>query len=157
MKYNSRPTWRYQWLAILALCALSLVFIFVAIWGLVITSAIDKRVALGVIAALMLFFCLLTIYRRYAWRFNLDEKNIESRRGIIARNLQSIRIQDLRNVNVRQSIMQRLLGIGDVEFSTAAGGGIEVNFFGVDDPVGVKDLAQKLQGAHKSTRTSGSV
>jgi hypothetical protein len=36
--------------------------------------------------------------------------------------------------------------VGDVEFSSAGGSGIEVTFRGVDDPLQVKALAQRLQG-----------
>ena len=49
-------------------------------------------------------------------------------------------------MNVRQSIMQRILGIGDIEFSSAAGGGVEVVFFGIPDPLSVRNLAQRLHG-----------
>jgi hypothetical protein len=57
----------------------------------------------------------------------------------------SIRIKDLRNINVNQTLWQRLVGVGDVEFSSAGGSGIEVVFLGVDKPMQVKALAQRLQ------------
>ncbi|MEK7796111.1 MAG: PH domain-containing protein, partial [Pseudomonadota bacterium] len=57
--------------------------------------------------------------------------------------VQSIRVQDLRNVNVRQTIWQRLFGVGDVEFSSAGGTGIEVTFYGVTDPLDVKDRVMR--------------
>jgi hypothetical protein len=38
------------------------------------------------------------------------------------------------------------LGVGDVEFSSAGGSGIEVSFRGVSDPLQVKQLAQRTQG-----------
>jgi hypothetical protein len=42
--------------------------------------------------------------------------------------------------------MGRIVGVGDVEFSSAGGSGIEVVFRGVDKPLEVKALAQRLQG-----------
>jgi uncharacterized membrane protein YdbT with pleckstrin-like domain len=88
---------------------------------------------------------VVVAFRRYSWRYTIDDRTIESRHGVIARNVQSIRIQDLRNVNVRQSLVQRLLRVGNVEFSSAGGAGIEVVFHGVSDPMAVKALAQRLQ------------
>ena len=38
------------------------------------------------------------------WTFTIRGDTIESCRGIIGRDVQSIRVQDLRNVNVRQTI-----------------------------------------------------
>lgn len=55
-------------------------------------------------------------------------------------------MRDLRNINVKQTLWQRLMGVGDVEFSSAGGSGIEVSFRGVNDPLQVKSLAQRMQG-----------
>jgi uncharacterized membrane protein YdbT with pleckstrin-like domain len=88
----------------------------------------------------------VVIYRRYSWAYKIDNDTIESREGLIARKVKSIRIQDLRNINVNQSLVERILGVGDVEFSSAGGSGIEVVFRGVDRPLEVKALAQRLQG-----------
>ncbi len=89
---------------------------------------------------------LTVFYRHYVWRFTIDDENIESQKGIIGRDLKSIRTRDLLNVNVKQSLVQRILGIGNVEFSTAGGGGIEVVFHGVKRPLQVKDLALSRRG-----------
>jgi uncharacterized membrane protein YdbT with pleckstrin-like domain len=76
----------------------------------------------------------------------INGETIESREGLIARKVSSIRVRDLRNINVKQSLWQRLMGVGDVEFSSAGGSGIEVSFRGVSDPLQVKSLAQRMQG-----------
>ncbi|MBI3546298.1 MAG: PH domain-containing protein, partial [Gammaproteobacteria bacterium] len=41
---------------------------------------------------------------------------------------------------------QRILDIGDVEFSSSAGSEIEVVFFGVSRPMRLKNMTQRLQG-----------
>ncbi len=115
-------------------------------WDLIYGPWSYTRVALVAMGGPLVYLCVLIIYRRFCWLYTVDQEHIESHRGILARRVRSIRIRDLRNVNVRQSIAQRLFGVGDVEFSSAAGGDIEVTFFGVADPLEVKDLAQRLQG-----------
>jgi uncharacterized membrane protein YdbT with pleckstrin-like domain len=87
---------------------------------------------------------LVVLYRHYEWDFVVENGVIESRRGIIGRDVQSIRLKDLRNVNVRQSFFQRIFFVGDVEFSSSGGSGIEVVFHGVPSPMEVKTLVHSL-------------
>ena len=147
MIYKQRPAWRYQWATILlaiGVLALAIVAI-VGSWGSESRSTLLLIIAtsFGIIFVLL---CLVIVYQHYSWRFTVDDLNIESRKGIIARNVNSIRIMDVRNVIVRQSIIQRLLGIGNVEFSSAGGADVEVVFFGVIDPMKVKRSIQSRLG-----------
>lgn len=151
MHYYSRPSWRSQWLELVVETMLFLCLIVAVGWSVAVERTSVVVVALGVIGVAFVLLGSIMLYRKYSWRFAIDDENIESRRGIIARQIRSIRVKDLRNVNVRQSIMQRILGIGDVEFSSAAGGGVEVMFFGVADPLSVRNLAQRLQGDRPSS------
>lgn len=146
MHYYSRPSWRAQWLGLVAEIVLFFGLLAAAGWRAAVERSGGVVPALGVIGVTFALLGGIILYRKYSWRFAIDDENIESRRGIVARQIRSIRVKDLRNVNVRQSIMQRILGIGDVEFSSAAGGGVEVVFFGIADPLDVRNLAQRLQG-----------
>jgi uncharacterized membrane protein YdbT with pleckstrin-like domain len=143
--FDSRPAWRYQWSAVAGFLAMSVVVVWSAVYGPAHIGVGIADIVLSVAVALSLYFVLLMIYRRFAWRYLIDDQNIESYHGVLARRVHSIRIQDLRNVNVNQTVMQRLFSVGDVEFSSAAAGDAEVIFFGVPDPLQVKELAQRLQ------------
>lgn len=88
---------------------------------------------------------LVVLYRHYEWDFVIENGVVESRRGIIGRDVQSIRLKDLRNVNVRQSFFQRIFFVGDVEFSSSGGSGIEVVFHGVPSPMEVKTLVRSIE------------
>lgn len=145
MQYDARPTWRYQWSAMVGIVAMVLLVGLANFYGPAHVGTRVAHLVSSAAAALALYFLLLMFYRHLAWRYLIDEQNIESYQGVLARRVHSIRIGDLRNVNVNQSVMQRLLGVGDVEFSSAAGGDVEVVFFGVADPMQVKELAQRLQ------------
>lgn len=146
MHYDSRPAWRYQWSAVIGIAAMLAVVAWATVYGAAHVGVRPTHLVAAVAGALSLYFLLLMAYRRFAWRYLIDDHNIESYQGVLARHVHSIRIEDLRNVNVSQSVVQRLLGVGDVEFSSAAGGDVEVVFFGVADPMGVKQLIQRLQG-----------
>jgi len=141
--YSSRPAWRTSWFRIGVTAALA-----VAGLGLLLFRFFEQPPQHWVAAgALMLagIVGLSILFKHLAWRFVITDDVIESRRGIIGRDLQSIRIQDLRNVNVRQSLFQRIFGVGDVEFSSAGSSDVEVVFFSIPDPMGLKDRVQGLQ------------
>jgi len=147
MSYRARPAWRNQWFMILLTIAcsplmaaplVSLASTF-GLSGGPLASAANWAMAL-ISPALL----LVVLYRHYEWDFVVENGVIESRRGIIGRDVQSIRLKDLRNVNVRQSFFQRIFFVGDVEFSSSGGSGIEVVFHGVPSPMEVKTLVHSL-------------
>jgi len=146
MKYIARPAWMNQWWQIGIMFLMPFVFILAYLKGNQYFSPENLRVVYVVIVAVFVYLVTVVIYRRYSWAYTINGETIESREGLIARNVCSIRVRDLRNINVKQSLWQRLMGVGDVEFSSAGGSGIEVSFRGVSDPLQVKSLAQRMQG-----------
>lgn len=151
MIYEARPTWRYQWSAIVAILIMLVIIAAATVYGPGHIGPRTTHLVLAAASAVIVYYVLLALYRRLSWRYLIDEHNIESYHGVLARRVHSIRVEDLRNINVNQTVVQRLLDVGDVEFSSAAGGDIEVVFFGVTDPMAVKTLAQRLQGNAPST------
>jgi uncharacterized membrane protein YdbT with pleckstrin-like domain len=146
MNYVARPAWLNQWWQIGVMFLMPVVFILAYLKGHQYFSPENLRVVYVVIVAVFVYLIAVVIYRRYSWMYVIDGETIESREGLIARKVCSIRVCDLRNINVKQSLWQRLMGVGDVEFSSAGGSGIEVSFRGVGDPLQVKSLAQHMQG-----------
>lgn len=146
MNYIARPAWLNQWWQIGVMILLPFVFVLALLKGQQYFSPENLRVVQVVVVAVFVYLIVVVIYRRYSWAYKIDNETIESREGLIARKVKSIRIQDLRNINVNQSLMERIMGVGDVEFSSAGGSGIEVVFCGVDKPLEVKAMAQRLQG-----------
>ncbi len=146
MNYIARPAWLNQWWQIGILFLMPVVFVLGYLKGHQYFSSENLRVVLVVIAAVFVYLLAVVVYRRYSWAYTINGETIESREGLIARKVCSIRVRDLRNINVKQSLWQRLMGVGDVEFSSAGGSGIEVTFRGVSDPLQVKSQAQRMQG-----------
>lgn len=151
-RISFRPAWRYQWatMVLVALCIVAAVGSYVLgelyAWQKVARFAVIAAVALA------LYLFVLVVYRRYRWLYTVDLEHIESRRGIIGRQVRAVRIRDLRNINVRQSLAQRLLNVGEVEFSSAAGEEVEVVFFAVPDPIGLKDHVLAAQERRSASR-----
>lgn len=144
MEFSIRPSWRDQFGLLVVTAALAMVTVWA---GISPPAGLPPGVLAATFAVMTLIAGGVLLYRHYVWHFRVDEASIESCYGIVSRHVHSIRIRDLRNINVRQSILQRILGIGDVEFSSAGGAGIEVTFYGVTRPMALKAEIQALEGA----------
>ena len=77
--------------------------------------------------------------------------------GLLARNHQETRLERVQNVASRQSVLERLLGVGTVEFDTAGEAQYDFAFRGVANPreiVGAVDRALRERPREApSTRT----
>ena len=51
----------------------------------------------------------------------VTNRRLHIKRGIVSRTIQETRLERVQNVNYTQSVTQRMLQIGDVDFDTAAG------------------------------------
>lgn len=90
-----------------------------------------------VISAVLVVMVIIrnTVVRR-SMRFMVTTQRIIVRRGILSRTAQTTALARVQNITVRQTIGQRMLGVGDVEFDTAGGDphDADFRFVGVADP-----------------------
>jgi uncharacterized membrane protein YdbT with pleckstrin-like domain len=136
--YEGHPSWR----AILSFY----------IKGILITAAVTLVVALvtglgddgtdtGLVTIVALVGVALTILigfiKRVATNYTITDRRLHIKRGIVSRTIQETRLERVQNVNYQQSVIQRLLQVGDVDFDTAAGDDYNFVFAGVDDPADV--------------------
>lgn len=70
---------------------------------------------------------------------------VVARVGVIARRVSQVRVADIRGMSVRQSIIGRLLGYGDVVVGTAATADAEIVMRSVGDPAGIVDAIDSLR------------
>ena len=117
--YRARPALRNQLFAILVAILLFVLFVYLGLKGAAAGGGWNVQIVLALIGVPMLVLVAMIVYRYHVWTFTIRGDTIESCRGIIGRDVQSIRVQDLRNVNVHQSFFQRLFGVGDGELSSA--------------------------------------
>ncbi|WP_145998617.1 PH domain-containing protein [Methyloterricola oryzae] len=83
-------------------------------------------------------------------RYTVAGAGVEARRGLFARETVSLRFEDIRSVTLRQTVAQRLLGIGTLELTSAGTDGVPVQFYDIASPGQVKALIE----ARMSGKTS---
>jgi uncharacterized membrane protein YdbT with pleckstrin-like domain len=83
--------------------------------------------------------------RRLATTYTITTSRLVIRRGILSRAEQHSSVDRIQNVTTRQTVLERLLRVGAVEFDTAAGDDDELRFVGVADPHGVIEAVRRAQ------------
>lgn len=143
-------TWRSEIKALLASIALGLVSAYLS--PRLSFAVIDGRLftiggtvwylRLPLLAFLPAMSILGAVYRIYNVRYSIDPKGIESRVGILSLNQTTtrVRFEDVRGVEIDQTLLERFLDIGSVQISTAATYTVEVIMDGVAAPKEIQDM-----------------
>jgi uncharacterized membrane protein YdbT with pleckstrin-like domain len=85
--------------------------------------------------------------KRVATTYTITDRRLNIKRGILSREVQETRLERVQNVNYRQSVYQRIMQIGDVDFDTAASDDYNFIFAGVADPSEVVHRVDQATGA----------
>ena len=137
--FEGHPSWR----SILGFYLKGLVL--VAIAAVIAYFAGDTGLAV-VVALVPLAIVLVAGYvKRLFTTYTITDNRLHIRRGIIARAEQQTLINRVQNVNTHQSVLQRMLMYGDVNFDTAAGDDFDFQFAGVSQPHEVVEAVHRAQ------------
>ena len=74
-------------------------------------------------------------------KFTITEDRVEVERGILSKDRTELSISNIKSVNVKQTLFQRMFGVGDIQIFTA-GDKPEMVLFGLPEPLEVKKLLQ---------------
>lgn len=86
---------------------------------------------------------LLTFWTEWlSAAYTVSPTGIEARTGLVARDTVGLRYQDIRSVTLKQSLFERLVGIGTLEFASAGTDGRPVRFLDIARPGRVKALIE---------------
>lgn len=137
---RAQVTWYLQWgfLALLPLIITSIlrwrdVGTGMAYWKWVVVSL----VLLGLVVA-------IDILRRASVDYVVTTHRIRIRRGILSRREKSAAVEKVQNINTSQSLIDRVLGVGAVDFDTAGADASQADFVfsGIADP---QQLVRRLE------------
>jgi uncharacterized membrane protein YdbT with pleckstrin-like domain len=149
--FEGHPSWR----AILAFYAKGLLLSIAAGFVVALASRIfGDGASNGLVFLIVLVALALTVLigflKRVATTYTITDRRLHIKRGIVSREVQETRLERVQNVNYNQSLFQRAVQVGDVDFDTAGSGDYSFSFDGVADPEQVVqkvDEAWRLHGA----------
>jgi uncharacterized membrane protein YdbT with pleckstrin-like domain len=142
--YAGRPSWRalMSFYAIgigLAVAVLVILGLLADSWGTAIAVA-------AVIAGLTLVIGYL---RRISTKYLITTQRLRITRGIVSKKVQETRLERVQNVNYQQGVLDRMLGVGTVDFDTAGTDDSEFRFEWVTGP---EDVVHAVDRAVEEAR-----
>ena len=149
--FEGHPSWR----AILGFYLKGLlvaagVGLLVALVTRVTGDDADKGLVFVVVLVVLALTVLIGFLKRVSTTYTISDRRLHIKRGIISREVQETRLERVQNVNFNQTLYQRIVQVGDVDFDTAGSGDYDFSFDGVADPEDVVhkvDEAWRLHGA----------
>ena len=97
------------------------------------------------ILALLIVMAVVAFARRQR-TYRVTNHRVISLQGRVVTDTRELRIQDIRSINVSKGGITGLLGVGKVEFSSAATDDADIIFYQIGGVDGVRDLVRSLQG-----------
>jgi len=149
--FEGHPSWR----AILAfyLQGLTITAVLVGLvilYGITIGDDVSDATVILVALVGIAITILIGFIKRVATRYTITNRRLHVKHGIVSREVQETRLERVQDVTYRQSALQRVLGIGDVDFDTAANDPTDFVFAGVAGPASVVERVHKAtaEGRH---------
>jgi len=141
MMWSGRPShWNFLFSWLLA-------FLFVGadafcVWIYFNGGTSPLLLAPGAIGILILLYIYISRARQ---RYIVTNRKVEIQTGLVVKSSNEIRVKDIRSINVTKHGFAGFIGIGSVEFSSAATDRAEVIFVNIANADRVRDLVTDLQ------------
>lgn len=114
--------------------------LYTAVIGVPIVSGLAflALLAIGVYFAYSYFFVLAT-------QLKITNKRTVLRHGLISKSTTEVQHDDIRNLQVDQNIVQRILDVGDLAISSSGQDDLEIRIKSIPDPGDIADRIRSLQ------------
>jgi len=95
---------------------------------------------------------IIALWKRAGLVLRVYSDKVMLERGVLSKHITQVLISDIRSVDTKQGVIQRIFRIGDIMIGTAGISGYEIVAQGLPDPRGIVDLT--LEQRQKSIRTN---
>jgi uncharacterized membrane protein YdbT with pleckstrin-like domain len=126
--YDGRPSWRSE------LGFYVLGFLAAVAAGVLVGILLDTVPGVIVVVAALALVLVIGLVRRLATHYTVTTQRLRIRRGILSRRVQQTQLERVQNVNTGQSLMERILRVGTVDFDTAGTEDSDFTFHGIANP-----------------------
>lgn len=114
--------------------------------------AMFRNNPLGFALAVLLCFVLVGFAILLVWwlqcratTLTVTEERTILRKGLLAKATTEVWHRDVRNVQISQGLLQRMLGVGTVGISSAGQAGVEILAVGIPEPVTVRRIIDQYK------------
>jgi membrane protein YdbS with pleckstrin-like domain len=89
---------------------------------------------------------IIAYFRRNSTLLRIFPERITLARGLMTRCYRDYNPRDIRSIDIDQTFLQRMVGVGDLTIATAATADGEEEIKAIPDPMGVRDLILAQRG-----------
>jgi uncharacterized membrane protein YdbT with pleckstrin-like domain len=107
------------------------------------------------LAVIGLIVLLIWYLRTRGTTLTITTEQITLRRGLLSKYTNDVFHENVRNIIVRQSVFQRMMGTGYIGISSSGQAGIEIEVNGIPDPDRVKDLIDSCRSGKVAPVAAG--
>jgi uncharacterized membrane protein YdbT with pleckstrin-like domain len=117
--------------------------------GLILFFAISTAAGIGAFVVVMAVVILVGLVIRVATRYAITTERLNIRRGILSKHVQQTSVARVQNVNTQQTLLDRILRVGAVDFDTAGTDDSDFTFRGVSNPAAIVAAVDRAQRLHR--------
>ncbi len=142
---GSVSQWHYagKWLIVVVCIAILIGTFFINDFGNAVNPWVVRSIPFLAAVVLIAWIRLDRSGRKYT----VTNRRVSVEYGIISKQSTELRVQDIRSINLTTSGVAGLLGIGRLEFSSAASDDADVIFWNTPGAEKIRDLVRSLQSA----------
>jgi uncharacterized membrane protein YdbT with pleckstrin-like domain len=133
--FHGHPSWRSMLdLHLKGILGAVAVGVIVGLISAAIKGSVQVAWVVAAVLVVLAVTALLAFIRRMATTYTITSHRLTIRLGLLSRQVHDTRLDRVQNVGTSQSLLDRMLGIGTVDFDTAGGAGFDFAFRGIADP-----------------------
>jgi uncharacterized membrane protein YdbT with pleckstrin-like domain len=130
--FRGRPSWR----SILGFYFLGLLGAAAA--GVVGAVAASVGVGIAIGAGVLLVVLIAGFLKRFFTKYTITTRRLRVQRGVLTRHTQDTRIDRLQDHTIRQTLFERMMRVGTIDFDTSGEEHAQLfRFEGVSNPEGI--------------------
>jgi uncharacterized membrane protein YdbT with pleckstrin-like domain len=141
--YEGHPSWR----GILSFYIKGTVLALVV--GAIVWLIAGVGIGIAGFAVVFVGLVLVGLIKRMGTTYTVTSRRLRIKQGILKKDTRETRLQRVQNVNTHQSVVDRILRVGKVDFDTAGSDDYEFAFVGIADPHGI--AAKVDHAAHEES------
>jgi uncharacterized membrane protein YdbT with pleckstrin-like domain len=144
--FAGHPSWRgtlsFYVRGVLTAVALAAVAALVTVIG----GGFDVLWPILVFLAAMAVVVLVGLLFRISTTYTITNQRLTIERGILSKHMQQTRVERVQNVNTDQTLVDRVMRVGQVDFDTAGSDDSDFTFRGVANP---EQVVRAVDEAHR--------
>jgi uncharacterized membrane protein YdbT with pleckstrin-like domain len=142
--WSGRPSWRGRISIVAPGIVLTAAVVAVLVW-----ADVSKTVTLIVGLVLLAVTVVWALLETIRWKYTITDRRVFVRHGLVSVNEQTARLERVQDLTLRQTLFDRLFGVGTLQIDTAGSEGGPLEFRALTEPTRVREILDSTVRSHQ--------